>query len=122
MMNIHSLTRTCPLYTLSFVIAATRYQVSVIAPEGPLLLHSIVVFVCTISPTPPGPIEFAWRTSASNHSVTELFNTSRSTLTMYIPMTHPTVGRYFCHVRSGDITLGVGGTAIQVQGTIHFCI
>ena len=121
MMNVHSLTHTCTLYTFSFVIA-TRYQVSVIAPEGPLFLHSKVAFVCTISPTPPGPIECAWRTSVSNHSVTELLNTSRSTLTIYIPMTHPTVGRYFCHVRSGDITLGVGGTAIQVQGTIHFYI
>ena len=77
-----------------------------------------VPLLCIITPTPPFPVVYIWRSSTQNHDLTAIFPSIVPLTTLLISDNHPLFGRYFCHVLSADnhTTLAVGHVTIFPTG------
>ena len=90
-------------------------------PEnGPFRSRQLVPLQCTISPTPPFPVKYIWKSSTPKHYPETSFPSSTPITTVTINENHPLQGRYFCHVLSASnyTTLAVGHVDIQVEGKL----
>lgn len=104
-------------------ILYTEYVARVIAypSGGPFRSGQSIPLQCTITPEPPFPVEYLWRSSACNNFDTDNDIPSESPIiTVAIEENHPSSARYFCHVLSADYqtTLAVGSTVLQISGKL----
>ena len=76
---------------------------------------------CTVDPVHPGPVSYQWSTAVPEASIS---SQGPNTATVYIGLTHPRQGLYFCHVLSNGSEVAVGYTVIRPQGmkllTYHY--
>lgn len=105
-------------------ITTVEYVATVIAyPEnGSFRSCQLVPLKCTITPTPPFPVVYIWRSSTPNHYPEDSFPSTTPITTITINENHPLHGRYFCHVLSASnhTTLAVGYVDIRVKGKVAF--
>ena len=89
-----------------------------------LYVPQTVPLQCTISPTPPFPVVYTWRSSTQNHYIYEMsFSNEDPTRTLiYINERQPSFGRYFCHVVSASnrTTLAVGHINVFLSGESYY--
>lgn len=107
---------TCILLCIEYVARVVAYP-----DDGPFRSHQSIPLQCTITPEPPFPIEYLWRSSAHNHIDIDNDIPSKSAVTtVFIEENHPSFARYFCHVLSAvnHTTLAVGSTVLHITGKL----
>ena len=98
------------------------YTVKVtLSPANEPLSIELVSLQCTITPTPPSPVVYLWRSSTQNHNFETSLSSSMPRTFVTVNVNQPLFGRYFCHVllASNYTTLAVGHITIFLSGESH---
>ena len=77
-----------------------------------------MTLACIVDPIPPGPVSYEWSTSIPT-SHNSIFSQGPNNVSVYIELTHPKEGLYFCHVLSNGDLVAVGYTVIKPQGIVY---
>ncbi len=102
-------------YAYSFFIdAAVDYTVSVSKPhEGRTSMGSTITLHCDVQPEPSQGTTYVWFSSVKGFTY---YSHNSTTSAFIVPVHHPSIGHYYCHVYYYGTQIGVGSTTVEVTG------
>ena len=100
-----------------YIVEEYAVQITVYPQNEAFVSDQELPLQCTISPTPPEPVQYLWRSSSPGNPDSDISSMSAIT-TVFVREDQPTLNRYFCHVLSSvdQTTLAVGSIVIRVRG------
>lgn len=106
------------------IVVDYTVTVTLVRADETLYVPQTVPLQCNISPTPPFPVVYTWRSSTQNHYIYEMgFSNEDPTRTLiHINERQPSFGHYFCHVvsASNHTTLAVGHINVFLSGESYY--
>ncbi len=90
------------------------------SPAEQSAIGSKMTLYCDVQPEPPKGTTYAWSSSVNGDSI-HIDDNSFPNATVSIPVHHPSVGHYYCHVYVNGAQIGTGSIVVKVLGECSNC-
>ncbi len=76
-------------------------------------MGSTITLHCDVQPEPSQGTTYVWFSSVKGFTY---YSHNSTTSTFIVPVHHPSIGHYYCHVYYNGTQIGVGSTTVEVTG------